>query len=45
MVDLGKYAADILLSYGLTILLIAGLIGQSVWAARRARKALEERGE
>lgn len=42
---LGKYAFDILLAYGLSALLIAGLIVQSVAAARAARRHLEERGE
>ncbi|TFL19672.1 heme exporter protein CcmD [Jannaschia formosa] len=42
---LGKYAFDILLAYGLTALLIGGLILQSVLAARAARRQLEERGE
>ena len=42
---LGKYAFDILLAYGLSALLIVGLIVQSVLAARSARRRLEERGE
>jgi heme exporter protein CcmD len=42
---LGRYAFDILLAYGLTIVLIVGLIVQSLAAARAARRKLEERGE
>ncbi|PWJ13345.1 heme exporter protein CcmD [Jannaschia seohaensis] len=42
---LGKYAFDILLAYGLSIALIAGLILQSVLASRAAKRQLKERGE
>jgi heme exporter protein CcmD len=42
---LGRYAFDILLAYGLSALLIVGLVVQSVLAARAARRRLEERGE
>ena len=42
---LGKYAFDILLAYGLSILLIAGLILQSVLASRAARRRLGDAGE
>jgi heme exporter protein CcmD len=42
---LGRYAFDILLAYGLSALLIVGLVAQSVLAARAARRRLEERGE
>jgi heme exporter protein CcmD len=42
---LGPYAFDILLAYGSTALLIAGLVVQSIVAARAARRKLEERGE
>ncbi|MGB3554158.1 MAG: heme exporter protein CcmD [Jannaschia sp.] len=45
MIDLGKYAFDILLAYGLTAILILGLIAQSVLAARATRRALEEAEE
>ncbi|WGH78949.1 heme exporter protein CcmD [Jannaschia ovalis] len=45
MIELGKYAFDILLAYGLTAVLILGLVVQSLLAARAARRALEERGE
>lgn len=39
---LGKYAFDVLLAYGVTILLVGGLIVQSITAARAARRALME---
>ena len=39
---LGRYAVDILLAYGLTGLLVGGLVAQSLLAARAARRALEE---
>lgn len=39
---LGRYAFDIALAYAVTILLVGGLIVQSVLAARAARRALEE---
>jgi len=46
MPDLGKYATEVLLAYGVSIVLIAGLVGvcwrQSV-AARRALDAFESR--
>ncbi|UWQ17093.1 heme exporter protein CcmD [Jannaschia sp. M317] len=42
MIDLGKYAFDIWLAYGLSALLIIGLIVQSVAAARRTRRKLDE---
>lgn len=41
MTGLGKYAVDILLAYGLTGLLVGGLILQTALAARAARRALE----
>ncbi|WP_299816056.1 heme exporter protein CcmD [uncultured Jannaschia sp.] len=45
MIDFGPYAADIWLAYGLTALLIGGLVAQSVAAARAARRRLREMGE
>ncbi len=41
MIDLGKYAFPVLVSYGVSVLLLAGIILQSVRANSRARKALE----
>lgn len=40
MPDLGKYAFEILMSYGLSLGLLAVLIGGSVWQARRVKVAL-----
>ena len=45
MTDFGPYATDIWLAYGVTALLIGGLIAQSVAAARTARRRLQEAGE
>ena len=41
MMDLGPYAFDILLAYGLSGLLIIGLIVQSVTASRATRRRLQ----
>ncbi len=39
--DLGKYAAEVLSAYGLTLLLIAGLV-LATWArSRRVKRALD----
>ncbi|MCJ8139812.1 heme exporter protein CcmD [Falsirhodobacter halotolerans] len=40
--DLGKYAATVLGAYGLTFLLMGGLIGLSIWQAARMRRKLAE---
>ena len=42
---LGPYTGDILLAYGLSTLLLLGLVGQSILAARSARRALREKDE
>ena len=39
---LGRYAFDVLLAYGVTILLVGGLVAQSIAASRAARRALED---
>ncbi|MDR9428727.1 MAG: heme exporter protein CcmD [Salibaculum sp.] len=39
--DLGKYAAEVLSAYAVSILLLLGLVWISVRAARRARATLE----
>jgi heme exporter protein D len=39
--DLGKYAAEVLSAYAVSILLLLGLVWVSVRAARRARTWLE----
>ena len=45
MIDLGRYAFDVWLAYGVTGLLLAGLLGRT-WQRSRAVKArLRERGE
>ena len=41
MIDLGRYAFDILLAYGLSGALIVGLVAQSVLASRAARRRLD----
>lgn len=45
MIDLGKYAFDILLAYGLSGLLIVGLIAQSIVASHRTARRLKEAEE
>ncbi|WP_371154551.1 heme exporter protein CcmD [Jannaschia sp. 2305UL9-9] len=45
MIDLGKYAFDIWLAYGLSAVLILGLIGQSIASSRAAKRKLTEVGE
>ncbi len=42
MTDLGKYAFDIWLAYGLSAVLILGLVVQSVLAARATRRKLQD---
>lgn len=45
MIDLGKYGFDILLAYGLSGLLIVGLIAQSIIASRRTARRLKDAEE
>ncbi len=45
MTWLGQYAFDILLAYGLSLLLIVGLIARSVMVSRAMRRKLEDAGE
>lgn len=40
--DLGKYAVAVLASYGMTILLLAALVGFSLWRGARIRQALRD---
>ena len=40
MPDLGRYAFEVLLAYGVTLVLVAGLVLSSVLAARKARRRL-----
>lgn len=42
MPDLGKYAAEVALAYGATIVLVAGLIILSVTESRRTKRTLDE---
>ena len=40
MPDLGRYAFTVLTAYGVTLALLAALVGVSLWQARRAARAL-----
>lgn len=40
MPDLGKYAVTVLSAYGVSLVLVAGLIVASLWRSARVRKAL-----
>ncbi len=42
MPDLGKYAVTVLSAYGVSLLLIALIIVQSLLRARRVRRELEQ---
>ncbi|MDH2327634.1 heme exporter protein CcmD [Cereibacter sp. SYSU M97828] len=42
MPELGKYAGAVLGAYGVSILLIAGLVALSLWQSARTRRALDE---
>lgn len=42
MVDLGKYAAEVLASYAATIALLVALVALSVQRARKVRRDLAE---
>lgn len=41
MIELGKYAGTVLAAYGISLLLLAGLVWHSVAANARARRDLE----
>lgn len=41
MPELGKYAGAVMGAYGVSILLIAGLVVLSLWKSARTRRALE----
>ena len=41
MVELGKYAGTVLLAYGVTILLVLGLVALSLVKGARVKRALE----
>ncbi len=42
MIDLGKYATEVLLAYAVSISMIIGLVWISLVAARRAKRVLEK---
>ena len=42
MPDLGKYAFAVLAAYGMSVVLIAGLIMLSFWQRARVKRALAE---
>ncbi len=41
MPDLGKYAVWVLSAYGVSLLLLAGLVVTTVWTGRRVRAELD----
>jgi heme exporter protein D len=41
MPELGKYAVTVLSAWGVTLVLLAGLIGLTLWQSRRVRRALD----
>ncbi len=41
MPELGKYATAVLSSYGVSLLLLALLVGMTLHSGRKARRALE----
>lgn len=42
MPELGKYAVAVLSSYGAALLLLAGIVGLSLWQGKRMKRALSE---
>jgi heme exporter protein D len=42
MTDLGEYAGFVLWAYGISFLLIAGLLVLSFWQRARVKRALDE---
>ena len=42
MIELGKYAGTVIAAYGASVLLLAGVILQTIRANARARRELEE---
>jgi heme exporter protein D len=45
MPDLGKYAGEVLLAYGVSLGLIAALVAVSIAQGRRMKRALDEAEE
>ncbi|MGC9369880.1 MAG: heme exporter protein CcmD [Paracoccaceae bacterium] len=42
MPDLGKYAVTVLSSYGSTLVLLAAIVGLTLWRGARVRRQLDE---
>ena len=42
MIELGKYATTVVAAYGASLVLLVGIVVQSVIANARARRALQE---
>lgn len=42
MPDLGKYATEVLSAYGVSLVLMAGLVALSLWRGAKARTALRQ---
>ena len=42
MPDLGPYALEVALAYGVSLALLVGLVGMSVTQARRAKRRLDD---
>lgn len=40
MPDLGKYAAEVLAAYGITTMLLIGIVALTLWRGVRIKKAL-----
>lgn len=45
MPDLGRYAVEVLLAYGVSLALLLGVVVMSVRQARKAKEALDEAEE
>jgi heme exporter protein D len=45
MPDLGAYATEVGLAYGVSLLLLALLIGQSLWKGRKIKERLRKEEE
>jgi heme exporter protein D len=41
MPELGKYAFTVLASYGVTLVLVGGLVALTLWRGAKVRRALE----
>lgn len=39
--ELGKYAVTVLSAWGVTLVLLAGLVGLTLWQSLRVRRALD----